>query len=326
MIASHVDLPGASFPTTRLGFGCAYIVGGWQTRASLRQLDAAFDAGYRHFDVAPPYGLGTAEAILGKALVGRRDKVTVATKIGIVRPQHSNALLLARSLARPVRKFLPSVSKSMGVAMYSAATQRRQFAPAVIAKSLDESRRALNTERIDLLLLHEVMLADLTDDLLTYLSREKSLGSIGSIGTATSVAETSLIRQVYGRIFDVWQHSWDLSLDSEEYDHFTITHRVLSGSHVYLKKNPSVLAILSDECGMDLADPLLLNRLLIGVALAANPNGVVLASSRNPSHILANASTLHDEYLAEVCKKFLRHVRLARSSDQSVDKGDSLSS
>lgn len=201
--------------------------------------------------------------------------------------------------------------------MYSAATQRGQFAPAVVAKSLNESRRALRTERIDVLLLHEVMLSDLTDDLLAYLSREKSLGSIGSIGTATSITETALIRNVHGGFFDVWQHNWDLSVDSEEYDRFTITHRVLVGSRDYLKKNPSMLAMLSDECGMDLADPTSLNQLLIGMAFAANPDGVVLASSRNLSHILANANVLHDEHIGEVGRKLLRCIRLAKSLGQS---------
>lgn len=36
------------------------------------------------FDVAPVYGHGHAERVLGQALVGRRDDVVIATKCGLV--------------------------------------------------------------------------------------------------------------------------------------------------------------------------------------------------------------------------------------------------
>jgi D-threo-aldose 1-dehydrogenase len=45
--------------------------------------DAAYEAGVRHFDVAPLYGLGVAEKELGRLLLRVPADVTVATKFGL---------------------------------------------------------------------------------------------------------------------------------------------------------------------------------------------------------------------------------------------------
>jgi aryl-alcohol dehydrogenase-like predicted oxidoreductase len=45
-----------------------------------RLVDVALDAGLTMFDSADIYSLGRAEAILGKAIAGRRDKVLISTK------------------------------------------------------------------------------------------------------------------------------------------------------------------------------------------------------------------------------------------------------
>jgi aryl-alcohol dehydrogenase-like predicted oxidoreductase len=50
-------------------------------------LERAFALGITHFDVARAYGFGRAEGILGKFLRGRRDQVTVATKLGLQPPR-----------------------------------------------------------------------------------------------------------------------------------------------------------------------------------------------------------------------------------------------
>src|SRR5262249_34683546 len=42
---------------------------------------AALDAGINLFDTAEAYEAGTSERVLGKALLGRRDKAIIATKV-----------------------------------------------------------------------------------------------------------------------------------------------------------------------------------------------------------------------------------------------------
>ena len=49
----------------------------------VRTAKAAFGCGINFIDMAPIYGLGRAERIVGKAIQGQRDKVILATKCGL---------------------------------------------------------------------------------------------------------------------------------------------------------------------------------------------------------------------------------------------------
>jgi hypothetical protein len=77
LVLKTTTLTPHAFTTSRLGFGCAGLM-----RMPLRQeriaiLEAALERGVRHFDVARAYGMGAAEAELGRVLQGRRDTVTI---------------------------------------------------------------------------------------------------------------------------------------------------------------------------------------------------------------------------------------------------------
>jgi aryl-alcohol dehydrogenase-like predicted oxidoreductase len=58
--------------------------GGTDVDRSIAAIHASIDAGISLIDTAPAYGQGVAEEIVGKALKGRRDKVVLATKCGLV--------------------------------------------------------------------------------------------------------------------------------------------------------------------------------------------------------------------------------------------------
>ena len=60
-----IDLGRTGRRTTRLGFGCSSLMGAMGRKESVAMLEAAFDAGVRHFDVAPMYGFGQAESCVG---------------------------------------------------------------------------------------------------------------------------------------------------------------------------------------------------------------------------------------------------------------------
>jgi aryl-alcohol dehydrogenase-like predicted oxidoreductase len=68
-------------------FGGGGWKGGWgfqDDRDSLATIDRALELGINMIDVAPYYGLGHAEEIVGRALRGRRDQAIIATKCGLV--------------------------------------------------------------------------------------------------------------------------------------------------------------------------------------------------------------------------------------------------
>src|ERR1700688_434097 len=70
----------------QLGFGCVQLTVHPRQAEAVAILEYAFSLGITHFDVARAYGFGRAEGILGKFLRGRRDQVTVATKLGLQPP------------------------------------------------------------------------------------------------------------------------------------------------------------------------------------------------------------------------------------------------
>jgi methylglyoxal reductase len=72
-----------------VGLG-AWVLGGGQLwgkdtddAESIRAIQAAIDLGINLIDTAPAYGFGRSEAVVGKAIKGRRDKVVIATKGGL---------------------------------------------------------------------------------------------------------------------------------------------------------------------------------------------------------------------------------------------------
>ena len=72
-----------------IGQGCALFSEGYgapdDDATSLRTLFAAVDAGVSLFDTADVYGSGHNETLLSQLLRTRRNQVTVATKVGLVR-------------------------------------------------------------------------------------------------------------------------------------------------------------------------------------------------------------------------------------------------
>ena len=52
---------------------------------ALGAIDAAMESGINMIDTAPIYGLGVSETVVGKAIHGRRDKVILATKCGLIK-------------------------------------------------------------------------------------------------------------------------------------------------------------------------------------------------------------------------------------------------
>lgn len=71
-----------------IGLGCWNMGGDWDSSSeqeAIKVVHAAVDAGVNLIDVAPVYGCGVSETVLGKALKegGRREKVLIATKAGL---------------------------------------------------------------------------------------------------------------------------------------------------------------------------------------------------------------------------------------------------
>src|SRR5690349_9201863 len=126
-------------------------------------LHIAYEAGFRHFDVAPSYGMGAAEKVLGRFLKTRPAGITIATKVGILVRSSMAGVQLIQRPARAMLKLFPSLRGRVTSAAGAAMHVRSNFSPLACTQSLEKSLRSLGTERIDLLLLHDPALRDLSD-------------------------------------------------------------------------------------------------------------------------------------------------------------------
>lgn len=78
----------SSLSVAAIGLGCmgmSEFYGPTDDAQSLATLERALELGVTHFDTADMYGSGHNEQLLGRFLAGKRDRVVVATKFGIVR-------------------------------------------------------------------------------------------------------------------------------------------------------------------------------------------------------------------------------------------------
>jgi D-threo-aldose 1-dehydrogenase len=301
----QIELATTGRQTTRLGFGCSNLMGATNRRDSLKLLETAYDAGIRHFDVAPMYGYGHAEACLGEFLERHPGELTVTTKFGIAPPEHSTLLKVARRIVGPIVKQLPSVKRKLAQAANAATrpTEQPRFTASEAKTSLDRSLRALRTSHIDLWLLHEAEAHDLTDDaLLTFLESEVQQGTIGSFGvgsTTNSIPALLAERPAYCRTL---QYEWSiLAATIPETQPFRIHHSALTNNfralHKSLSNNQSLCSRWSESTNTDLRNAESLANLMLKAALVMNPSSIILVSSKNPHHIHANARIVVDSTL-----------------------------
>ncbi len=290
--------------TTQLGFGGSGLMGGISERESLYLLETAYDAGIRHFDVAPSYGHGSAERCLGKFLRGKSQQVTVTTKYGILPPRHAGVLEMARKFARPVvrltAKRLPAIRQRAASAAASLKSRAR-FSVAEARASLHRSLHKLGLERIDLWLLHEATAEDLVDSvLLEFLQEQIRLGRIGTFGIGSEAGRIPALWEQHRDYCRVLQFEWPgFSVEDSAYPGaFLIHHRILNENFsrlsAMLGRDERLRQHWSESVDLDLADHQNLAALLVKAALFAHPDRIVLFSSRTPAHILANVGAAGD--------------------------------
>lgn len=124
-----------------LGLGCWAIGGpmfysgmpdGWgnvDDTESIKALHRAFELGVNFLDTADAYGVGHSEEVIGKAISGKRDRMVIVTKFG--------------HFGNEATKTLHGINVT----------------PDYIERACDASLKRLNTDYIDVYLLHEWNLA-----------------------------------------------------------------------------------------------------------------------------------------------------------------------
>jgi D-threo-aldose 1-dehydrogenase len=313
----QITLPSSSRrETTRLGYGCSSIMGALNRTESLRLLEAAYDAGIRHFDVAPMYGYGEAESCLGEFRARHAD-VTITTKYGIAPPKRGGLLRTARRVVGPVLQRIPALKRRLvrAAGAVAAPAEKSRFSAEEARASLEKSLRALRANFIDVWLLHEAQAADLTDDaLLRFLEDSVAQGAIGAFGVGSDSAKLPALlrdRPAYCRVV---QHDWSI-LDPIEPQTtaFHIHHRALTDRlqtiHDDLIRDKPRCVRWSEITGRDLARREDLAALMLKAALVLHPNTILLVSSKSPAHIRENVRVAEDASLNDPARRLHQLVQ-----------------
>lgn len=171
----------------------AWAIGGWpwggtDEAKSIAAIQAAIDCGVNFIDTAPGYGLGLSEEIVGKAIVGRRDKVLLATKCAL-------------EWHKPVGK---PAFEEMGTPVY------KHLGADSIRHECEQSLRRLGTDHLDLYQTHwpdpDTPIAETMGALLDL----KKEGKIRAIGASN----------VNPALMDEYRAVGPLDADQERYNMF----------------------------------------------------------------------------------------------------------
>ena len=149
---------------------------GTQDHESLSAIHAAIDLGINLIDTAPIYGAGRSEKIVGVGIKGKRDKVVIATKCGLLKK--GNEVI-------------------------------HDLKPHTIVKEVQESLKRLQTDYIDIYQCHHPDPSTPLEDTLEQLVKLKDQGKIRYIGLSNYSIEDIKFASKYCQIVSL-QHQYSL--------------------------------------------------------------------------------------------------------------------
>ncbi len=196
-------LPGVF--ASALGFGCAPILGSVGSSDAKRAITIALDNGINHFDLARSYGYGEAEKFVGSILKEHRKNVVIATKFGIIANWKAKLFRPLKPIIRSFKKAQPHHLASPKIVNADYFHDRIDINKVNLVNSLDSSLRALRSDYVDILFIHEPLeKINNFEDILEEALIQKKIGKIRGVGLACNLLELEM-HEEYLDFFDVIQ-------------------------------------------------------------------------------------------------------------------------
>lgn len=226
------------------------------------------ELGIRYFDVAPSYGAGTAEEVLG-AVLGDSREITIATKVGVPRPVYSERSNLLKRTVKPVLNRVRALKTAARWLYFrshpiSAERPRFDFSAAAIRASLETSLKNLRRSNVDVFLAHEPHRDDLREDIAAGFQALLDQGMISAFGVGIDARE-----EPWSSFGSVWQSGWPKSPPSQP------TLGVARIFHGVVRFAPK------DRLGATIEPA----NLLLRRALSSAPSCIILVSASTPTRL-----------------------------------------
>ena len=267
-----ITLSNTDLLVSRLGFGTGALHHLSLNSDRIKLLQEAFDNGITHFDTARMYGDGMAEHSLGKFLTGKmRQRVTLASKVGIpARPMMENFPYLMYAV-RGTGGFLRKVK------LQQFQRSQRDFSEKQAELSLNKSLRALKTDWLDILFIHEPSEIDIPaiENLSTWLLHQKSSGRVRYLGLSGYAEICLKFHCAFPGLFDILQV--EDSIENCEADVLINAGFTLQSTFGYLRLEKARNS--TNESVHFMANN------VIKLALKRNSDGIVLISTRKLKRI-----------------------------------------
>jgi len=265
--------------SSRLGFGCGGVMGRVGRGQSLRAIAAALDGGITHFDVARLYGYGEAEALVGEALRGKRDKVVIASKFGLTATRAAGALRALKPLAQRLAASVPGARSVMRSLVGVATQPADRFSVASARVSLDQSLAALKTDYLDILFLHDCAAGDLSDELADFLDDQVAAGKVCAWGVAS---DFNAVASLYAKNGDRLLYQFPNGLSAPNADSLSVGDRRFICHSPFAGSACVAAALAGNVSGGDV------HRAMLSYAMKAPNVAVVLCSMLDEAHLHAN--------------------------------------
>jgi D-threo-aldose 1-dehydrogenase len=322
------EILGTGVVTSAIGFGCAGLYRVPHRGNRLSVLEAAFDVGIRHFDAAPMYGLGLAEAELGAFIKRHRRDVTITTKFGIEPTLLTRTLAPLQGPTRVVLAKCPGMNEGLkrsgknadsgvvGRLLYHSPGYHRRAAQ----RSLERSLRALGTDYIDIFLLHDPLGGVLTDpsELVAFLDGQCKDGRIRCWGVTGHPTQLTKVLADLGWPAvvqyrdDVFDDKYAETMDAARITYGALA-RALPVIRRFVARSPEDSALWSQRLDVDLGADSVLPCMLLSAALGRNTAGPVLFTTTRPERaaVAAVAATTRQPSAIEagVFNEFISAVR-----------------
>ena len=228
-------LGGSGIEASVVGLG-TWAIGGWMWGGAdegkaIGAIHAAIDQGMNLIDTAPAYGFGSSEEIVGKAIRDRRDKVVLATKVGLIWHKQRGHFFFA--------------SDEKNITTEGKTRVYRCLAPEEIRYEVEQSLRRLGTDHIDLLQTHWQDPTTPISDTMQTLVDLKAEGKIRAIGCSNATTEE----------MDAYRRTGQLDVDQELYSALDRKHEKANLPYVaeheiaFLAYSPLAQGLLSGKIG-----------------------------------------------------------------------------
>jgi len=185
------EIGSSGLRASAIGLG-TWAIGGWMwggtdEQQSIAAIQGSIDEGVSLIDTAPAYGQGRAEEIVGQAIKGRRDKVVLATKCGLVWHTTKGAHFFEYD-GKPVHRYLGADS---------------------IVHEVEQSLKRLGTDHIDLYITHWQDRTTPISETMEALQKLKEQGKIRAIG-ASNVSPDELEAYLAAGGLDALQEEYSM--------------------------------------------------------------------------------------------------------------------